>query len=428
MNYAKLNHLVEAAQQGDPTAFDEIYELTSRTQYYYISRILRDPCEIQDALQETYLLLYKNMDRIDPPSALNAYLNRLSYFVSKNIAKRRSRLEHRTVGMDQAEMKCDDKATPLEHIEHMEKTGLIRNAIQNLPDAQQSVITMRYYQNLTMQEIAFSMNISRSTAQRLYRSAKDQLKSSLRNQGIITLGVIPGLVPAISQTLSLNDIPFVPDTANAAPSLTPDQYFLNKTSGHAGTGAMAAKSAAVFAGLSISAFAGAHALPAPSIHTVVVPSDYQIEKATAEIYTESTLPLKSVEICSSQGHSIQASPKDKGIYTADITKNGNYTVVITASTGKTDTYPFSVSCIDTECPSSKLLQREGRRIWVEFTDSETGIDFESLYCEGTSGILTKPTVLDKKKGIAVFDLPEEDHVMVYGDLAGNVAEAPLKFH
>ena len=427
-NYAKLNSLVKEAQCGDKNAFDQIYRMTSRTQYYYISKILNDPCEVQDALQETYMILFKNIEKINPPNALNAYLNRLSYFVSKNIAKCKARRLHRTVGIELAEDYPEDAPLPQEQIEGREKKTIIRKAVHSLPEQQQSVIVMRYYQNLTMQEIAYSMGISRSTAQRLYRSAREQLKSTLKESGIHTaFGILPGIAPALSQVVENIPLPKSPAPAADVSPLSVDQAFpSNKAPSHTGKVSAALKCTAVLGCASCAAVLGVNAVSPPEITAVKMPSGWQTDRVSLDVTVKSTLPISEIYAEKKGGTAYKAIPQGKNQYKINVPENGDYTVILKASNGKTASRRTQVSCMDTICPEAKLIKKEDLRIWLSFIDRESGMDYSAICCISDSGIITRPSSVDKKTGTVVFDLTEEDQRLVYSDLSGNAVEAPLK--
>lgn len=433
-DYTKLNSLVVEAKNGDKSAFDEIYRLTARTQYYYISRILHDPGEVQDALQETYLILYKNIGRIDPPGALNAYLNRLSYFVSKNMSKCQARRQHRAVGIEQAENYPEDKPIPQEQVENRERIELIRSAVMELPKQQQSVIVMRYYQNLTMQEISYSMGISRSTAQRLYRAAKEQLKVLLKEKGIYTaFGVVPGASAAVGKVVENTSVPLEAPASSTPSQLlstesmekTIEETVLKKAPSHLTGAATAAKCAVILAGLSCTAAITASAVTAPRVASIDVPPKWQIEKAKLVIHTKSVFPISQVTVQKQGSKARLAVPQEEDVYSFTVTENGRYSVTVATSNGRTAQYITQVDCIDTILPKASLKKREGRKIWIAFSENETGMDYSSIHCVSDTGVVTRPISVDPDSLTVLFELPEENQQLIYSDRAGNAAQAPL---
>lgn len=422
-----LRQLLKKAQNGDMEAFNKIYELTAQAQYFHIYQILPDPHEAQDALQETYLLLYKNLQKISPPSALLAYLNRLSYYVSKNLAKCQARREYRTVPILEAEEFPDQKESALDKIQNIEKYKLLKEAISDLPERQRALIIMRYYQKLPMNKIAFSLDISIATAQRLYRSAREQMKAMLEQKGIyaaISFG--PEIYAAIDGQIKAASLPTLNSAAQGTSGLSLPEPSLPKAPGGI-LGGAAVKSALVLTAVSAGAITTIQAAPAPEIISIEEPAEYCAAPAKLSIQVNSSLPVSQVTVKDQNGSLIPAAEEKRNHYTAQIPKNGAYTVTVRSKGGQTTTAKTEVTRIDTVHPSARPIKAEDHKLWVEFTDKESGIDPASLILKSDSGVITRPFSWDKKTSTAVFELTRENQLLQYQDRAGNMAEIPLDF-
>lgn len=125
LEHKELGALVERARKGDEDAFRELYEHTARVQYHQLRQLVPDADEAQDALQDTYLLLYQNLDKINPPGCLVAYLNRLTYYVGKNAKKRSMRFHNRMINLDEIGELRETSDPPLKKVEEEEETQTI---------------------------------------------------------------------------------------------------------------------------------------------------------------------------------------------------------------------------------------------------------------------------------------------------------------
>ena len=74
--------LLQRVRNGDESAFTEIYQKSERLVYNTCYRILNNKENAEDAMQETYLALYNNIDTIKDGKALVAWLSRTAYFRS----------------------------------------------------------------------------------------------------------------------------------------------------------------------------------------------------------------------------------------------------------------------------------------------------------------------------------------------------------
>lgn len=426
IEYKKLTFLLKKAQNGDYDAFQEIYSMTSKAQYFHIYQIVGNFHEAQDALQETYLLLYQNLEKINPPSALLAYLNRLSYYTSKNMAKYQARRHHRTTDITHAEAMADAEDTPLNQVETSDNIRVIRNSISSLPERERLVISMRYYQKLSMQQIANSMGLSLSTVKRLHQSGKSLLKLNLKKEGLLALGLSPRLYHALGSETFAPNLPLLGDLSSKSSPFTGNIPSCPSGSGLFQGASAAVKAAAVAAGTSGVILAGVHTLPSPAIEWTHLPEKQQGAPAYMEFQVSGVLGVKSAVLKGESGEAVKAEALSDSRFRAEINKNGDYRIVVSASNGKKTEKNVRVDCIDTTPPTASRLVMNGRKITITFEERGSGIDFDSVYCVSTGGILTRPESYDENRMTAVFSLTEENNILYFADKAGNMGRAPVE--
>lgn len=426
LEYKKLASLLESAQGGDYTAFREIYDMTSKAQYYHIYQIVGDSYEAQDVLQETYLLLYQNLHKINPPSALLAYLNRLSYFASKNTAKYQARRLHRITDISQAECLTNAEDTPLHRVEASEDVRIIRKAVSELPERERLVVSMRYYQRMSLQDIADSMGISVSTVKRLNQSAKAILKHALKSEGIMSFVCFsPKLRHALMRDTLPGEMPKLADVSAKSSKLSgecPDCP--HRTAGLSPQATLALKAALLTTGASCVALGAAHALPSPGFSYVRTPEEPQAAPAYIEYKASGVLGLNSTSVRGNDGKEVLVEPLSDGTYRAVIKENGDYRIILKASNGKTTEKSVQIDCIDSVPPKADGLMMEGAKVSITLRDEGSGIDFDSVYCESASGIYVRPDSVDES-GRVLFSLEAESYVLHFSDNAGNYCSTPI---
>src|SRR5690349_25088086 len=69
--------LVERAQGGDDVAFGELVDLDGDLCYAIAYRILRDAERAQDAVQQAFLLAWRDLPRLRDPERFGPWLHRL---------------------------------------------------------------------------------------------------------------------------------------------------------------------------------------------------------------------------------------------------------------------------------------------------------------------------------------------------------------
>lgn len=413
-HFKKLALLLDAAKNGSEDAFRELYRETRQAQLYHLRTLLKDPEEVQDALQEVYILLYKNMDKIDPPTVLVAYLNRLSYFVGKNMAKKLYRRSSHLADFDWMKEICEPKAEEqLSDVEKAELRQIVRATIDKLPERERLAVFMRFYQKLRHQDVALSLGISLDSAKRLQRTAQRHLKELLIKEGFSGIEVmLPGALGHLLSSAMEHNIPGSNSFRTPA---------LSSASSHSFTAGLAA------VGISAVLVGGGSMTGPPDITAINTPAPYVKAPASVEICVKSALPVRTVQLTDSHGDSVYGKLTAPRIYTVNVKKNGAYKVAVTSNTGRTSVRQTEISCLDTAHPQASREIKNGK-LYVTMWDEESGIDFGSLYCEGAKTGRIEPVSVDRDMGIAVFSLPQESVTFHMRDTAGNEGTLPVIYN
>ena len=170
--------LVKKAQNGDSQAFSELYTISCQKVYNYALRYLKDEHLAQDAVQETYITAFKNMQGINDPSLFIAWLNQINFHTCYDMCKKLNS-QYGVVDSDQLELTRDDNIehNPEDVYERNDEVRKLRETIDRLPFLEKQVIVLRYYNDMKLEEIAKALSISRSTVKRYLQSAKEKLKN-----------------------------------------------------------------------------------------------------------------------------------------------------------------------------------------------------------------------------------------------------------
>lgn len=75
---ASLSETIRLAQQGDAAAFELIYRLHCGRVYALCLRMLRDPVEAEDLVQDVFLQLFRKIHTFRGESAFSSWLHRLT--------------------------------------------------------------------------------------------------------------------------------------------------------------------------------------------------------------------------------------------------------------------------------------------------------------------------------------------------------------
>ena len=169
-------HLVDRFLGGDRHAFTRIYE-----KYFdkvtAISRgILLDADEAADAVQEIFTLVYRHLHKFDRRARFSTWLFRIA--VNRSIQHARSG-RHRTKHVELIE--AADR--PIEEREVEATDPRIATSMEKLQPADRALLTLFYWEELSLQEIADSIGCGVNAAKtRLFR-ARERFRQHYEDAG-----------------------------------------------------------------------------------------------------------------------------------------------------------------------------------------------------------------------------------------------------
>lgn len=155
--------LVDRFLANDPDAFEELYSRYYDKVFSIACGILMDADEAADAVQEIFTLVYRHLHRFDRRSRFSTWLFRIA--VNRSIQEaRRFRYRNRTVELDEAMAKAvpevPDNSDPR-----------VQAILSRLAPSDRALLVLFYWEELSLQEIADSLNCNVNAAKtRLYRA------------------------------------------------------------------------------------------------------------------------------------------------------------------------------------------------------------------------------------------------------------------
>ncbi|MDE6675004.1 MAG: RNA polymerase sigma factor, partial [Acetatifactor sp.] len=181
LNHQYLAGLVVRFKQRDADAFAELYTLTYNKVYNYARHYLKDEHLAQDAMQEVYIAAYRNIDKLSEPTLFIAWLNRISFHVCYDIQQKQFGRQD-FADPELLELVRDEYpgSNPEALVLQASEIQRLHQAMDELPFHERSVLIMRYYNNMKLEEIAGAMDLSRSTVKRYIASGKDHLAQKLK--------------------------------------------------------------------------------------------------------------------------------------------------------------------------------------------------------------------------------------------------------
>ena len=166
--------------RGDHDGLAELYDRHARPIYSLALRILQDPSDAEDVVQEVFSQAWQQAERYDPSrGAVAAWL--LTVGRSRAIDRLRARRARPENLMDERAVLnvVDLGQTPDQQILSAEQIARVRAALGELPVLQRVAIELAYYEGLTHAEIAARLEQPLGTVKTRIRLALMKLRDTL---------------------------------------------------------------------------------------------------------------------------------------------------------------------------------------------------------------------------------------------------------
>jgi RNA polymerase sigma-70 factor (ECF subfamily) len=161
--------LIERTGKGDRAAFDKLYRRYSRPVFGLALRRLGDRGRAEDALQETFVSIWRSASTYRPERGPGApWL----YGVARNAIVDRSRARNEPAA----------EAGPDERAEQSWTQWQVHGALERLPERERDVIALAYWSDLSQSEVAARLGIPLGTVKTRTRSALMHLAEILEGE------------------------------------------------------------------------------------------------------------------------------------------------------------------------------------------------------------------------------------------------------
>ena len=172
--------LIAQLRSNAVEAFDRLIEQYGDRHYWHIRRVVVNHEDAEDVLQETFAKAYTSIAdfRGDSESSLTAWLYRIATNVAINVLRRRKKW-----ALSSLDSVRGDLLATFEHeIDPSADEIVVRlqKAILALPTKQRLVFNMRYYDELSFEQISQATGDSVSTLKTNYHYAVKKVKEQVR--------------------------------------------------------------------------------------------------------------------------------------------------------------------------------------------------------------------------------------------------------
>jgi len=172
------NDLIEACKKGDQKAQFQIYKLYYKTMYNLSFRIVNDPMEAEDIMQESFLTAFEKMGTYSGTVSFGAWLKKIVQNRSIDSWRKNSKVTFENVeSFPETEENYVERSSPYEE---QQKINKVIEAIKRLPEGCRNIISLYFLKGYDHEEIGEILSISSSTSRSQLSRAKYKLISVLK--------------------------------------------------------------------------------------------------------------------------------------------------------------------------------------------------------------------------------------------------------
>ena len=169
-------YLIERSQQGDRKAQNELFKLYVDAMYNICRRIIGDPEEAKDALQDAFTDAFLKLGTLKDASLFSAWLKRIVINKCLNEVKKKRELEYLDETAELPEPERDDRSDDIKF-----EAKKILAAMNQISEGCRIVMNLYLFEGYDHKEIGEILSISESASKAQYSKGKAKIRKLLGN-------------------------------------------------------------------------------------------------------------------------------------------------------------------------------------------------------------------------------------------------------
>jgi RNA polymerase sigma-70 factor (ECF subfamily) len=179
LNYLFLSEeeLIKACVEGNQRACRELYELHKNWLYAICLRYHQNQSDAQDSLQESFILIYKNLSSFEGKGSLKGWMRMITVRCILASFRKKKKMAETDLGNIQDPVNLD-------FLQDLDLDEL-KFLIDKLPPGRKHVFLAHAVDGFSHKEIAEMLNVSEGTSKSQFFHARRELRQALENNIVI---------------------------------------------------------------------------------------------------------------------------------------------------------------------------------------------------------------------------------------------------
>lgn len=180
------SRLIDLCVAGNRDAYDGLIRLYEKDLYKYCYRLSGNEHMASDLYQDTWVKVMKNIGKYDPSLSFRNWLLSIATNAFRDSYRKKKRWDQRMLKYTSQEMKDkafaalkDTSPLPLEEVEAAEQQAMVQKALLALNEKSRMVLTLFYFQQLSLEEMAVVLKVPVGTVKSRLHQAKKKMQQQL---------------------------------------------------------------------------------------------------------------------------------------------------------------------------------------------------------------------------------------------------------
>jgi len=169
-------------KKGDSKAFDALFASYGKRLYHFTYAYLKSKEEAEGVVQEVFLRIWRNRQKLKPDLSFKAYLFKIAYHCILEVFKQNSSRQFYLHGITNEAVHFTEKMN--ERLNYQMLLEKVDTLIAQLPPRQQEILIKRKKEDLPVKVIAGQLGISPKTVENHLTEALKKIRQGLGENNI----------------------------------------------------------------------------------------------------------------------------------------------------------------------------------------------------------------------------------------------------
>jgi RNA polymerase sigma-70 factor (ECF subfamily) len=182
--------LVCALRDGSERAYETLLLRFQQPVYNLALRLLNDPSDASDVVQEVFLKVFRNVGHFRGQSSLKTWIFRIAINEAHNQRRWFFRHRHREVGIEdeqedsrsRADTLADAAQSPYDYVLNQEQQSLVEEALSRINPTFRAAVVLRDIMDLSYEEVAEILQVSLGTVKSRILRGREALRLELEKK------------------------------------------------------------------------------------------------------------------------------------------------------------------------------------------------------------------------------------------------------